>query len=206
MYAKFFSALTSTRRARRNQVPHFRLHKVKNIKAWLSLRSFLKKRGPQRSVDTIVSAAFILGILLLVICCVQFLSISDQKDHFLTYFFSWEVSVWGLVLGVFLIRFIALGSDINRKYRNSSILLTEQINLYLQMEKNPEKKEELLIANNVLKLASDLLKELDGSFKISGFIMNPLLSNITRVVVMSLFSGVMSDILGFRLRLWKIKA
>lgn len=42
MYAKFFSALTSTRRARRNQVPHFRLHKVKNIKAWLSLRSFLK--------------------------------------------------------------------------------------------------------------------------------------------------------------------
>lgn len=74
------------------------------------------------------------------------------------------------------------------------------------MEKNPEKKEELLIANNVLKLASDLLKELDGSFKISGFIMNPLLSNITRVVVLSLFSGVMSDILGFRLRLWKIKA
>ena len=30
--------------------------------------------------------------------------------------------------------------------------------------------------------------------------MNPLLSNITRVVVLSLFSGVMSDILGFRLR------
>jgi len=205
MYAKFFGAVTSTRRARRNQVPHFRLHKVKNIKAWLSLRSFLKKRGPQRSVDTIVSAAFILGILLLVICCVQFLSVNDQKEHFLSYFFSWEVSIWGLALGVFLIRFIALGSDINRKYRNSSILLTEQINLYLQMEKNPEKKEEYMIANNVLKLALDLLKELDSSFKISGFIMNPLLSNITRVVVLSLFSGVMSDILGFRLRLWKIK-
>ena len=30
--------------------------------------------------------------------------------------------------------------------------------------------------------------------------MNPLLSNIVRVVVLSLFSGVMSDILGFRLR------
>ena len=42
MYAKFFSSLTSTRRARRNKLPHFRLHKVKNIKAWLSLRSFLK--------------------------------------------------------------------------------------------------------------------------------------------------------------------
>ena len=74
------------------------------------------------------------------------------------------------------------------------------------MEKNPKKKEELLIANNVLKLASKLLKELEGPYKLHGFIMNPLLSNITRVTVLSLFSGVMSDILGFRLRLWKIKA
>ncbi|XP_057309188.1 protein PHTF2-like isoform X2 [Hydractinia symbiolongicarpus] len=207
MYAKYFGALTSTRRARRNGLPHFRLHKVKNIKAWLSLRSFLKKRGPQRSVDTIVSLAFMFGVLLLVVACVQFLSINgkDDKEHFLGYFFSWEVSAWSLVLGVFLIRFIALGSDINRKYRNTSILLTEQINLYLQMERNSKKKEELLIANNVLKLASKLLKELEGPFKVSGFIMNPLLSNITRVVVLSLFSGVMSDILGFRLRLWKIK-
>lgn len=41
--------------------------------------------------------------------------------------------------------------------------------------------------------------------------MNPLLYNITRVVVLSLFSGVMSDLLGFRLKvseilLGKIKA
>ena len=77
---------------------------------------------------------------------------------------------------------------------------------FSQMEKNPKKKEELLIANNVLKLASKLLKELEGPYKLHGFIMNPLLSNITRVTVLSLFSGVMSDILGFRLRLWKIKA
>jgi len=207
MYAKFFAALTSTRKSRRNGLPHFRLHKVKNIKAWLSLRSFLKKRGPQRSVDTIVSMAFMFGVLMIVVTCVQFIKINakDEKDHFLSYFFSWEVTAWSLVVGVFLIRFIALGSDINRKYRNTSILLTEQINLYLQMERSGSKKEELLIANNVLKLASKLLKELEGPFKVSGFIMNPLLSNIVRVVVLSLFSGVMSDILGFRLRLWKIK-
>ena len=41
-YAKYFGALTSTRKARRNRIPHFRLHKVKNIKAWISLRSYLK--------------------------------------------------------------------------------------------------------------------------------------------------------------------
>uniref|UniRef100_A0A6G3ME75 Putative homeodomain transcription factor 2 (Trinotate prediction) n=1 Tax=Henneguya salminicola TaxID=69463 RepID=A0A6G3ME75_HENSL len=42
LYAKFFGALTSSRRAKRNRLPHFRLHKVKNIKAWLSLRSYLR--------------------------------------------------------------------------------------------------------------------------------------------------------------------
>ena len=33
-----------------------------------------------------------------------------------------------------------------------------QINLYLQMEQKPHKKEELTLANNVLRLAEDLLK------------------------------------------------
>ena len=33
-----------------------------------------------------------------------------------------------------------------------------QINLYLQMEKMPDKKDEFMVVNNVLKLAADLLK------------------------------------------------
>eukprot|EP00795_Rhopilema_esculentum_P008748 gene8748-14771_t len=109
-----------------------------------------------------------------------------------------------MIIGIYLIRFLTLGAEINLKYRNNTVLLTEQINLYLQMEYTPQKKEELSIANNVLKLASKLLKELESPFKISGFIMSPLLSNIIRVVVLSLFSGVMSDILGFRLKVGEI--
>ena len=42
LYAKNFCYLTSSRRARKYDLPHFRLNKVRNIKAWLSLRSFLK--------------------------------------------------------------------------------------------------------------------------------------------------------------------
>ncbi|KAI4827913.1 hypothetical protein KUCAC02_031270 [Chaenocephalus aceratus] len=38
-------------RPRKSEIPHFRLKKVQNIKMWLSLRSFLRRRGPQRSVD-----------------------------------------------------------------------------------------------------------------------------------------------------------
>lgn len=42
LYAKFFSHLTSFRRARKSKLPHFRLNKVRNIKTWLSIRSYLK--------------------------------------------------------------------------------------------------------------------------------------------------------------------
>lgn len=41
-YAKLFSHLTSSRRARKSELPHFRLNKVRNIKTWLSVRSYLK--------------------------------------------------------------------------------------------------------------------------------------------------------------------
>lgn len=42
LYAKLFSHLTSSRRAKKSELPHFRLNKVRNIKTWLSVRSYLK--------------------------------------------------------------------------------------------------------------------------------------------------------------------
>ena len=42
----------------------------------------------------------------------------------------------------------------------SEVFFFLQINLYLQMEKAPHKKEDLTIANHVLKLATKLLKVL----------------------------------------------
>lgn len=75
LYAKLFSHLTSSRRACKSKVPHFRLNKVRNIKIWLSVRSYLKRRGPQRSVDVIVSAAFILTLLFLSFLSVEWLKV-----------------------------------------------------------------------------------------------------------------------------------
>ncbi|KAG8267059.1 regulation of nucleic acid-templated transcription [Homalodisca vitripennis] len=201
LYAKFFSHLTSFRRARKSELPHFRLNKVRNIKTWLSVRSYLKKRGPQRSVDIVVSAAFIITLLLL-----SFLSVELLKDSVhLRSTYNVEALAWTLVLGVFLLRFMTLGTKINRKYRNLSVLITEQINLYLQIEQKPNKKEELMVANSVLKLAADLLKELESPFKISGLSANPYLYTITKVVILSALSGVLSEMLGFKLKLHKIK-
>ncbi|XP_020602568.1 putative homeodomain transcription factor 2 [Orbicella faveolata] len=151
LYAKLFGWLTSSRKSRRAGLPHFRLHKVRNIKTWLSLRSLLKRRGPQRSVDMIVSSSFILGMILVILMCVQLIK-GNEKERFLSILFNWEVSIWCLVLSVYVLRFMTLGSKINSKFTNTSGLLTEQINLYLQMEKAPHKKEDLTIANHVLKL------------------------------------------------------
>ncbi|KAL0967217.1 hypothetical protein UPYG_G00249330 [Umbra pygmaea] len=203
LFAKLFGHLTSARRARKSEVPHFRLKKVQNIKMWLSLRSYLKRRGPQRSVDVIVSSAFLLTLSVVFICCAQLLHVHET---FLECHYNWELVIWCSSLSLFLLRFVTLGSETSKKYGNTSILLTEQINLYLKMEKKPNKKEELTLVNNVLKLATKLLKELDAPFRLYGLTMNPLLYNITQVVILSAVSGVISDLLGFNLKLWKIKS
>ncbi|TNN25224.1 putative homeodomain transcription factor 2 [Liparis tanakae] len=168
MFAKLFGHLTSGRRARKSEVPHFRLKKVQNIKMWLSLRSYLK--------------------------------LLHIHDTFLECHYNWELVIWCSSLSLFLLRFVTLGSETSKKYSNTSILLTEQINLYLKMEKKPNKKEELTLVNNVLKLATKLLKELDAPFRLYGLTMNPLLYNITQVVILSAVSGVISDLLGFNLK------
>jgi len=35
--------------------------------------------------------------------------------------------MWCMCLGVYLLRFITLGTKINKKYRNFSVLITEQV-------------------------------------------------------------------------------
>ncbi|XP_039754224.1 protein phtf isoform X2 [Pararge aegeria] len=202
LYAKLFSHLTSARRARKSELPHFRLNTVRNIKTWLSTRSYLRRRGPQRSVDVIVSAAFMLTLTLLACVSAQLLRDSVTLES------GWllEAMVWSCCLGIYLMRLITVGSNVNRKYRGClSAILTEQINLHLAIEQRPESKEQLTVANNVLKLAADLLKELDSPFKISGICANHYLYTITKVVILSALSGVLSEMLGFKLKLHKIK-
>ncbi|XP_027249660.1 putative homeodomain transcription factor 1 isoform X8 [Cricetulus griseus] len=203
LFAKLFSHITSARKARKYEIPHFRLKKVENIKIWLSLRSYLKRRGPQRSVDVVVSSVFLLTLSIAFICCAQVL---QGHKTFLNDVYNWEFLIWETALLLFLLRLASLGSETNKKYSNVSILLTEQINLYLKMEKKPNKKEQLTLVNNVLKLSTKLLKELDTPFRLYGLTMNPLIYNITRVVILSAVSGVISDLLGFNIRLWKIKS
>ncbi|XP_027194175.2 putative homeodomain transcription factor [Dermatophagoides pteronyssinus] len=204
LYSKYFSHITRRDRAKRSQIPHFRLHKVRNLKVWLSVRSYLRRYGPHRSVDTICSTTFIISICLLT--CISLQILKDSNESCTTRLICWEMIFWSLAMGIYIMRLMILGSRINQKYRsNLSVLITEQINLYLQLERKPHKKDALMLANQVLKLAVDLLKELESPYKISGFSANPYLYNITKVVVLSAFSAVLTEMLGFKLKLYKIK-
>ncbi|KAF1772309.1 Transcription factor homeodomain, male germ-cell [Phytophthora cactorum] len=208
LYAKCFTALTSSRRSRLANLPHFRLKNVVNIKAWISLRggrTWLKRQGRQRAADEIVSTSFLIILVLLVVMGMQ--AVSDGSGSLSPEtIVHIEVAIWCMLSSVFMLRFMMLGSNINKKYQNTSLLLTEQMNVYLRLLAKPHKKEKLLVSNNVLKLACKLLKELNSPNKVSGLTMNPLLYNITRVVVLSAFSSTASDFFGFKLKLWKLKA
>ncbi|CEG50268.1 homeodomain transcription factor 2 isoform x3 [Plasmopara halstedii] len=208
LYAKCFTALTSSRRSRLAKLPHFRLKNVVNIKAWISLRggrTWLKRQGRQRAADEIVSTSFLIILVLLVVMGMQAVSEGSTSPSYESIVHI-EVAIWCMLSSVFMLRFMMLGSNINKKYQNTSLLLTEQMNVYLRLLAKPHKKEKLLVSNNVLKLACKLLKELNSPNKVSGLTMNPLLYNITRVVVLSAFSSTASDFFGFKLKLWKLKA
>lgn len=45
-----------------------------------------------------------------------------------------------------------------------------------------------------------MLQELDTPFRLLGLTVNPLIYNITRVVILSAISAVVSDLLGFNIR------
>uniref|UniRef100_A0A4X2LR00 PHTF1/2 N-terminal domain-containing protein n=1 Tax=Vombatus ursinus TaxID=29139 RepID=A0A4X2LR00_VOMUR len=188
LFAKLFSHITSARKARKYEIPHFRLRKMENIKIWLSLHSYLKRQGPKHSADVIVSSAFLLTLSIAFICCAQVL---QSHKTFLDNAYNLEFLIWETALLLFLLHLASLESETNKKYSNISVLLTEQINLHLKMEKKPNKKEQLTLVNNVLELY--------------GLTMNPLIYNITRVIILSVVSGIISNLLEFNTRLWKIK-
>uniref|UniRef100_A0A1I8JRR4 Reticulon n=1 Tax=Macrostomum lignano TaxID=282301 RepID=A0A1I8JRR4_9PLAT len=161
-----------------------------------------EKAGPQRSTNSVVACCFYTFIAVASVLCVQLL---QEPRQFLQHMCNWDLLLLGSALSIFLLRYMTLGTKINKKFRNLSVLITEQLNLYLCMDAKPHKKDELTVANNVLRLAEDLLKELDGPFRICGWSINPIFYNILKVVILSAISAILSDLIGFKLKLYKIK-
>jgi hypothetical protein len=212
MYARCFKSLTSAQRAARHGLPSFSLKNILNIKFWLILRAgrgWLSRQKHQREADAAAAIAFICSLLLAAMITYSVFVSTDVP--FPSTLIHWEVLSWCVFISLFLLRFMVLGTRINAKYNDSTVLLTEQINLHLRIlqlssdsERGKEKRESLQVANNVLKLSTKLLKEFRSPNQISGLAMNRLLYNITRVVLLSAMSSALTGPLGFNVRLWKL--
>ncbi|XP_078402599.1 protein PHTF1-like isoform X6 [Cetorhinus maximus] len=78
-----------------------------------------------------------------------------------------------------------------------------------KQRRGPQRSVDVIVSSAFLLTLSIAFvccaQELDSPFRVYGLTRNPLLYNITRVVILSAVSGVISDLLGFNLRLWKIK-
>lgn len=54
---------------------------------------------------------------------------------------SAQLLVWCCFISFFLLRYLTLGSNTNNRYRDTSVLLTEQINVQLRILQNSSNKE-----------------------------------------------------------------
>lgn len=46
------------------------------------------------------------------------------------FLYNVEVIAWCLMLGIYLMRYMTLGSRISQKYRNLSVIITEQVRAF----------------------------------------------------------------------------
>jgi len=201
VYARYFKSITSSGKARRYGVPHFSLKNGANIRFWLALRGgrpWLAQHVEQRAADVVVTLCFGLSCILL-----GALLLASSKGDFPETQMDWEIVVCSAALSFWMLRFLVIGSQINAKYSDTTVLLTEQINLQLRMlvADSPEKLDRLKVTSNVLKVATKLLHELGKPTKISGLAMNKNFYNLMRVVVLSALSAALSEPLGFKVRL-----
>lgn len=54
-----------------------------------------------------------------------------ETETYLDNLCNWELVMWCIALGIYIMRFMTLGLKINKKYRNLSVLITEQVRTML---------------------------------------------------------------------------
>jgi len=66
------------------------------------------------------------------VCVMWLLQLLQDASSFVDHLGNWELVLWCLTLSVFLMRYVTLGTSINKKYRNFSVLITEQVTLTMR--------------------------------------------------------------------------
>eukprot|EP01029_Cantina_marsupialis_P012928 TRINITY_DN286307_c0_g1_i1.p1 TRINITY_DN286307_c0_g1~~TRINITY_DN286307_c0_g1_i1.p1 ORF type:complete len:485 (-),score=95.41 TRINITY_DN286307_c0_g1_i1:98-1552(-) len=202
--AKFFSALTSSTRSKKLGLPHFRLHKVENVKMWLSLRSFLRRSWPYHHADVVCSSSCLILFALLAVSLG--ITLLDELMDMKNTIFFWEINAWIIVLSFFALRMMTLASRTNKLFLARSLLLAEQMNISIQLITTvaSSKRKKLSGTNKVLKIVTNLIKELERPKQLGGLRIDKTHMRIARLVILSAISALVSDLLGFKMKLWKL--
>lgn len=112
-----------------------------------------------------------------------------------------------MILGAFVLNYTLDIERISTNYKSaSSTLLVEQINLTMSSNrritnKDNEKPKEII---QLLKIVQSLLNVSEQPYKISGISSNPLISNLMRILVVSIISAIFSEFLGHKVTFAKI--
>jgi len=205
LYAKYFSILTSSRRASKAHLPHFRLNTVNHIRVWLSLRSDPREahNSQYKFGDAAANVLVVTTLSSVTIVCLRLFGGTWDPENMadLVLFLS------AAILSSRMYRFIDLARRTKKKYDISKVLYTEQLNLYIKIFNNPTNKEELVACNNMLKICLKLIKDMEsggGKDKYKVLLLNPFIYNLLRVTILSALGTMSSDFLGFKIRLWKL--
>mmetsp|Transcript_16663 Transcript_16663/g.32320 ORF Transcript_16663/g.32320 Transcript_16663/m.32320 type:complete len:1161 (+) Transcript_16663:176-3658(+) len=205
LYAKYFGMLTSSRRAQKARLPHFRLNRVNHIRVWLDLRNNPREahNSSYQFGDAAANTLVLATLTVVARACLRLFSGAWSFERL----DDWATLLYSSALIFFMYRFMNLASSTQKKYSASArILYTEQLNIYIRLFSNPENKDELVACNNMLKIAIKLLSSeaKPGKDAYKAILLNPIVYNLFRVTILSALGTMSSDFLGFKVRLWKI--
>eukprot|EP00924_Labyrinthula_sp_SR-Ha-C_P014930 snap_masked-scaffold_9-processed-gene-2.25-mRNA-1 protein AED:1.00 eAED:1.00 QI:0/0/0/0/1/1/4/0/938 len=227
MYAKHFKKLTSSSKAKKARLPHFRLTKASNIRVWINLRNRKVEHKTQRNQTGDASANFLVSLSLCFFFygLYRFLSSVFNPKEVNIEDFSYEnlveiiitqpelslYFIWGAGLMMYSFRFSTLFNKTVDKYDCEGLLKTELLNLSFLLSNRTKikqsKVEEYKAATDIIKNMISLYKNLEPDGKKrseSKILMHPTIYKLLKVIILSALGTLTTPIFGFKVRLWKL--
>lgn len=187
--AKTFTQLNSKTAASSLGLFHFELQTIENLWGWLTLRSYLLRRGktPQARVEIILSASFAFLVPLALMLAIDFFFSKSPVSIFIvsTFFFCFAVASYLLLC-------VWNGVKIQAIYRDQDVLLAEQLAIHYRIctTRDTELHHRLSNLHAAIGKIMEILKNSAGDgvvLSVLGFSIN---ENFSRVLIGGLLSLV----------------
>ena len=196
--AKSFTQLTSKTAASSLGLFHFELQTIENLWGWLTLRSYLLRRGkrPQARVEVILSSSFAFLVPLSLILALDLLLFSNKTVSV----FVVSSFYFCFVVASYLLLCVWSGVQIQAIFRDPDVLLSEQLAIHYRIctTRDPELHRRLSNLHKAVAKIIEILAKSAGSgvvLSILGFSINENFSRVLIGGLLSLASAAFSSIL-----------